>query len=100
MKNGKMILGLLAGAAAGALTGVLLAPEKGSVTRNNLSRRSRESIDGIKTRVNDLVETVSEKYIGGRSQRGAASTAGRTRASERTRSSQHSAPGAPSAGNI
>ena len=110
MKNGKMIFGLLAGAAAGALTGVLLAPDKGSATRGNLSRRGRESIDGIRGKVTDLVETVSEKYMpGGRTQGNTGSSVGREQTTERSRStsertrstgSQHNAPGAPSTGNI
>jgi gas vesicle protein len=32
MSSGKMVLGILAGLAAGALAGILFAPEKGSVT--------------------------------------------------------------------
>ena len=33
MKSGKVLLGVLAGAAAGALLGILFAPEKGTKTR-------------------------------------------------------------------
>ena len=39
MKNGKVLLGVLAGIAAGALIGVLLAPEKGSDMRKNISKK-------------------------------------------------------------
>ena len=36
MKTGKVLLGLLAGIATGALMGILFAPEKGEVTRKRI----------------------------------------------------------------
>jgi branched-subunit amino acid transport protein AzlD len=35
------LLGFLAGAAAGAVIGILYAPEKGSQTRKNIKKKSR-----------------------------------------------------------
>jgi gas vesicle protein len=105
MAKNNVILGLLAGAAAGAVAGILLAPEKGSETRKNLSRRSRDTVDGIRGKVNDLVDTVADKYLSGSEggQRGQSSrtesgmSSGRQNSgTERSRSSESQAPGAPS----
>jgi gas vesicle protein len=48
MNNGvKIFWGFLAGAAAGAAAGILLAPEKGSVTRDNIGKKATEFGDGV-----------------------------------------------------
>jgi gas vesicle protein len=47
--NTKIILGMLAAAAAGAAVGVLLAPEKGTDLRQK-----------IKTKVDDLMDDIAE----------------------------------------
>lgn len=38
----KILLGFVAGAAAGAITGILLAPDKGKVTRENLAQKTTD----------------------------------------------------------
>jgi len=62
MNSGKVFLGLLAGLAAGALLGVLFAPEKGSVTRRNIRSKSEDYIDDLKDKFQDFLETVSERF--------------------------------------
>lgn len=57
--NSQILFGILAGVAAGALAGILLAPEKGSITRNNLVKRGRNTVDHLKCQVGDLVDKVS-----------------------------------------
>ena len=41
MGNGKILLGVLAGAAAGATLGILFAPKKGSVTRKKIIKKGK-----------------------------------------------------------
>lgn len=62
MSKGNVLLGVLAGAAIGALVGVLYAPEKGSETRRKISRKKEELIDGITNKFNHIIETVTESF--------------------------------------
>jgi len=61
MSSGKVVLGLLAGVAAGALAGILFAPAKGSRTRRRIMKKGEDYTDAIKETFNDLLETVTEK---------------------------------------
>ncbi len=62
MKTGKLVLGVLAGLAAGALLGILLAPDKGSETRRKISKKSSDTIDDLKEKLDGLTDAVSNKY--------------------------------------
>jgi gas vesicle protein len=62
MSSGKVLLALLAGAATGALAGVLFAPHKGSVTRKKISRTTGNYADGLKEKFGELVDSVTEKF--------------------------------------
>ncbi|HBY55177.1 MAG TPA: gas vesicle protein [Marinilabiliales bacterium] len=62
MSTGKVLLGVLAGAATGALLGVLFAPHKGSVTRKKIVRNSGAFADGVKGKINDLLDDITEKF--------------------------------------
>ena len=62
MNSGKVLLGVLAGFAAGALVGVLFAPDKGSVTRKKISKKSEDYADAVKEKFNDLLDGISEKF--------------------------------------
>ncbi len=58
MSSGKLLLGVLAGVAVGALAGILLAPDKGSETRKKISKKGDEYIDTLKEKFNDFLEQI------------------------------------------
>jgi len=62
MESGKVLLGVLAGVATGALLGILFAPDKGSKTRKKIVSKGSDYADAIKEQVEELVETITEKY--------------------------------------
>jgi gas vesicle protein len=62
MSSGKVLLGLLAGIAAGALLGVLFAPDKGSVTRGKISRKGEDYAETLKEKFNEFLDNISEKF--------------------------------------
>lgn len=62
MKSGKVFLGLLAGLAAGALLGVLFAPDKGSVTRKKMVRKGEDYAEELKEKFNDILDDIADKY--------------------------------------
>jgi gas vesicle protein len=61
MSSGKVLLGLLAGVAAGALLGVLFAPDKGTTTRKKISKKSEDYVDSLKEKFNEFLDTIGEK---------------------------------------
>ncbi len=67
MSAGKVLLGVLAGVAAGALIGVLFAPDKGSETRRrimdkgeDLANTAKEKFEGAVGSVNERIDKVKE----------------------------------------
>ena len=62
MNSSKIVLGILGGVAAGALLGVLFAPEKGSKTRKKIVNKSNDIVDDLKNKFEDLYEDVTDKY--------------------------------------
>lgn len=63
MNNGKTLLaGIAIGAAAGAVLGILFAPDKGSKTRKRIGEKGSEVSDYLKNKFNAIVETVEKKY--------------------------------------
>jgi gas vesicle protein len=62
MSSGKVLLGLLAGVAAGALLGILFAPEKGSETRKKITKKGEDFADALKDKFDDFLDSITEKF--------------------------------------
>lgn len=62
MDTGKVLLGLLAGVATGALLGILFAPDKGSRTRKRIVNEGEELRDDLKEKFDEFVDGLSDKF--------------------------------------
>ena len=62
MSTGKVFLGVLGGVAAGALLGVLFAPNKGSRTRRKIAKTSERYSEKIQEKFDDLLDGITEKF--------------------------------------
>jgi gas vesicle protein len=65
MSTGKALLGVMAGIAAGAVLGMLFAPEKGSNTRKSISKKGDDLASALSDKVdekfNELMGSVTGK---------------------------------------
>jgi gas vesicle protein len=61
MSSSKIITGLLIGAAAGAVLGILFAPDKGADTRKKISKKSADLTGTLKSKFNDLIDGISDE---------------------------------------
>lgn len=64
MSSTKTMLGFLAGAAVGALAGILFAPDKGSNTRKKIANKTGDLTDSVKSSFNDFIDGVKDTYAG------------------------------------
>ena len=64
MSNSKILVGFLAGAAVGALAGILFAPDKGSNTRKKISSKTGDLTDSVKNSFSDFIDGVKQTYSG------------------------------------
>lgn len=62
MKTDKVILGVLGGLAAGAILGVLFAPEKGEKTRKKIKNKGIDYADELKYQYGETANNLSKKY--------------------------------------
>lgn len=62
MKTKNTLVGILSGMAAGALLGILFAPDKGSNTRKKIKRKSNKYASEAKGKAGDVLENLSQKY--------------------------------------
>ena len=64
MSSSKVLVGFLAGAAVGALAGILFAPDKGSSTRKKLTDKAGDWSDSAKETFNGIIDGVKNAYSG------------------------------------
>ena len=62
MSTKKVLIGVLAGIATGALLGVLFAPDKGSETRKKISKKGSDTVDDLKEKFHDILNSIAEKF--------------------------------------
>ncbi|MBL7730700.1 MAG: YtxH domain-containing protein [Chitinophagaceae bacterium] len=62
MSSSKVLVGFLAGAAVGALAGILFAPDKGSETRKKIAGKAGDLRDAVKEKFNALGDTLRNTF--------------------------------------
>lgn len=58
----KVLIGVMAGAAAGATLGILFAPDRGSATRRRFSRKSYAYTDELEEKFNELIDSITIQF--------------------------------------
>jgi gas vesicle protein len=62
MESGKVVLGVLAGIAVGAVMGILFAPEKGSDTRKQILSKGEDFANDLTKKLDSFIDETSKKY--------------------------------------
>jgi gas vesicle protein len=57
----KVLIGTITGIVVGAISGILFAPDKGAETRRKISQKGSDSINGIKEKLEELMNIFNEK---------------------------------------
>ncbi len=82
MSSAKLVLGVVAGVAAGALLGVLFAPDEGSKTRRKIVEKGEDYADALKEKVDGILEVASQKLESIKHDAGALFAKGKTKLEE------------------
>lgn len=61
MNNNKILIGALVGITAGAILGILFAPEKGSRSRKIIRTKSSDYLDEFKHKYNHVIDLLTSK---------------------------------------
>lgn len=61
MKSGKILVGLLSGAALGAAIGLLFAPKKGKDTRKKITETGDNYLQEAKSKFNEFADNLTNK---------------------------------------
>ena len=61
MNSGKIVLGVLAGMAIGAIAGILFAPEKGSATRKKIAEKGEAYAAKLNTQFKGFVDDMTQR---------------------------------------
>ncbi|MCX6143638.1 MAG: YtxH domain-containing protein [Ignavibacteriales bacterium] len=62
MDSRKILIGVVAGAAAGAILGMLFAPAKGSAMRKRIAQKGTDYAEDAKEKFNEYVDALAEEY--------------------------------------
>jgi gas vesicle protein len=62
MSNSKVLLAFLGGIAVGAVAGILLAPDKGSNTRNAIKKMAEDLTGAVEDSLHEAFDKVKDKY--------------------------------------
>jgi gas vesicle protein len=62
MSSGKVVLGLLAGVAAGAIAGLLFAPAKGADTRKKITKKSKNYEKKLEKKFSKNIDMANKKF--------------------------------------
>lgn len=61
MRTDKVVLGTLIGIAMGAIAGILLAPEKGSVLRKQIMDKGDDYLNELKSKMDEFADSLTRK---------------------------------------
>jgi gas vesicle protein len=59
--SGKVLWALLAGVAAGVVIGIMIAPEKGSQTREKISEKAKKLTDTLLAKAEEAIDKFSDE---------------------------------------